>query len=281
MASSEPAAKKQKTDEEAKKTTPVAANVEKEEDAPKASGVKVKDAITFHVPDTTMNVMSSTNGKVLFPLTDGGIRHLLSGARASVGVKAGRYMFEAKVVEQVKREESGKGVKPQHVLKIGLSTAGSSLFLGDTEDSICFDTEGYMTYNNKKTFAGKPKSWAVDGVYALVVNLTSGENSNTVSLFKDGVRISQPQALPEHLVGETLFPTFTFRNVVVNTNFGTEPMAPLPFTCHMFQDALAKDAEVTKAPAPGISEVLFPVALPEEGGFDWLDMFLAKKPALH
>jgi len=225
-----------------------------------------------------MNVMSSTNGKVLFPLSDGGIRHLFAGARASVGVKAGRYMFEAKIVEQVKREEGQKTVKPQHVLKIGLSTSGSSLFLGETEDSICFDTEGYMTHNNKKTFAGKPKSWTVDGVYSLVVNLTSGPNSNTVSLFKDGMRMSQPQALPESLVGKTLFPTFTFRNVVVNTNFGPEPMVPLPFTCHMFQEALAKDAEVTKAPAASSCEVLFPVALPGEGGFDWLDMFLAKNP---
>merc|ERR1719410_1408453 len=50
----------------------------------------------------------------------------------------------------------------------------------------------------------------------------------------------------------------------------------------MIQDAAAKDVQVVAPPAPkdkdGKYEVLFPVCLPDEGTFDWLDMFLEKNP---
>merc|ERR1712048_648601 len=53
----------------------------------------------------------------------------------------------------------------------------------------------------------------------------------------------------------------------------------LPFKCFTVQELANKDAIVTPAPEPlagGKSEVLFPVCLPDEGTFDWLDSFLAK-----
>jgi len=61
---------------------------------------------------------------------------------------------------------------------------------------------------------------------------------------------------------------------------GTEPIAPLPFTCRMLQDISVKDATLTSYPAlkDGKGELLVPVGLPDEGLFDWLDMFLEKNP---
>lgn len=52
-----------------------------------------------------------------------------------------------------------------------------------------------------------------------------------MSLFKDGVRVCQPQPLPEALVGKALFPTVTFKNMTTYVNFGPEPLSPLPFKC--------------------------------------------------
>ncbi|CAE8739666.1 unnamed protein product, partial [Polarella glacialis] len=148
-----PAAKKQKVEEEVpvlaaadaemppaeakvEETTPVVAAPklpeppkELEQDAPKAVGAKIKDSVAFLTPDTTLNVMSSTEGNMLMALSDGGIRHLLAGARASVGLKSGRYMFEAKVVEASSRAED-QGQKTRSVMKIGFSTSGSSLLMG-------------------------------------------------------------------------------------------------------------------------------------------------------
>merc|ERR1712032_124305 len=99
-------------------------------------------------------------------------------------------------------------------------------------------------------------------------------NANTVSLFIDGKRATQPQALPEALKGKALFPTVAFKNMTVHANFGPQPLAALPFTCRMINDAAAKDASVVAEAKPkdGKYEVVFPVGLPDEGTFKWLDM---------
>jgi len=99
-----------------------------------------------------------------------------------------------------------------------------------------------------------------------------------VSVFRDGQRISEPQALPENLQGQTLFPTITYRNVTLQVNFGSSPLAQLPFKCHMLSDASEKDVQVTPAPKEGKCEVMFPVGMPDTGLFDWVDGFLAKNP---
>ena len=39
---------------------------------------------------------------VITSLKDGGFRYLMAGVRASVGAKAGRYMFEVKILEVTK-----------------------------------------------------------------------------------------------------------------------------------------------------------------------------------
>merc|ERR1712194_3622 len=65
----------------------------------------------------------------------------------------------------------------------------------------------------------------------------------------------------------------------VHVNFGA-PVTPLPFKCKVLQEASAKEAVVTKyaEPADGKYSVLFPVSLPDEGSYDWLDNFLEKNP---
>merc|ERR1711907_405870 len=64
------------------------------------------------------------------------------------------------------------------------------------------------------------------------------------------------------------------------TNFGPTAMKEYPFTCSMIQGGAKADLEETKIAEPkdGKYEVLFPVAVPDEGTFDWLDQFLEKNP---
>jgi len=181
-------------------------------------------------------------------------------------------------LESVARaEDSHKS--PKSVLKIGFSTAASSLLMGSAETDICFDSEGGL-FHNRKRIVMSPKV-SNYSIVAVLLNLDqSSPNANTISLFKDGKRVCQPQALPESLKGQVLYPTVTYRNVAVHVNFGPEPMAALPFTCTMVQDASVKDSTVSSATTPkdGKCEVVFPTCLPDEGGFDWVDMFKAKNP---
>merc|ERR1740138_105806 len=185
-----PAEKKLKTgEEESKKNEPAA---ELEQDAKKDPNPRVKDTVTFLTPDTTMNVLPSSVGNMLMSMSEGGLSQLVAGARASVGVKAGRYMFEAKIVE-----------KTGNLVRVGFAAEGS-LLLGEDDNSICFDTEGFMISNKKKTKCSM--SFARDVIVALVINLDDkSPNFNTVSMFKDGKRPCQPQALPDSLKGKTLF----------------------------------------------------------------------------
>ena len=62
-------------------------------------------------------------------------------------------------------------------------------------------------------------------------------------------------------------------------NFGPLPLASLPFKCRMMNDAAEADVQRIKyRPNEGRPEVLFPVFLPGEGTFHWLDWFLTENP---
>ncbi|CAE8684753.1 unnamed protein product, partial [Polarella glacialis] len=103
--------------------------------------------------------------------------------------------------------------------------------------------------------------------------------ANTISLFRNGVRISEPQPLPENLRGKVLYPTINYKNVTLQINLGPSPRQPLPFSCRMLADAASADVELAKLPVAGAkNEVVFPVGLPEQGFFDWVDDFVEKNP---
>lgn len=282
-----PPAKKAKTEETPAPAEEEAAEEppkELEEDAPAEKGPKIKEKVGFLVKDTTLNVAVSDFGNMLTCFSDSGFQYLLAGARANVGIKSGRYMFEVNVVELMHQKQDTTGVtgrvpQPRNFFRLGLSTENSSLLIGEDEQSVCFDAEGSFIHNKKKTNVGAKFERSMN--VCVLVNLDAGsENAYTVSLFRDGERICQPQKLPEGLMGKALFPTVTYRNVTVHYNFGPLAHADLPFKCRMIQDATAKDAIVAKdeAPKDGKYTAVFPTSLPDEGTFQWLDSWLEENP---
>jgi len=254
--------------------------LETDEPESRARLPKIKDAVAFFPSETTLNLLPATTNNILTPLTEGGIQHFLTGARASVGISKGRYMFEAKLVQNVNLAhalQNPTGPRAKHYLRIGFSTAKSCLILGSSPTDVCFDSDGVFWHNKERT--PLKFKFGRDDVLAVVLNLDKdSQNYNTISMFKNGQRVCQPQALPEALQGQTLYPHLSFKGVSVHANFGPCPLASLPFTCRMVQDAVKAECIETKPPASGKSEVLFPVSLPDEGTFDWLDMFLEKNP---
>jgi len=253
---------------------------ELEEDAPADDRPKLAETPAFGLSatDSTMNVMPTANGKLLKSLGDGGLQHLLAGARCNVGIKSGRYMFESRIVESFNEQSSNSQQARKAVARLGFSTAGSSLFLADSIENICFDMEGAFVHAGSKTKISAPLTCG--DTVAVLLNLDeSSPNANTVSFFKNGKRAGAPQAVPDNLRGKTLFPTIAFKNVTVQVNFSSQPRVPLPFVCRMVQDAAEGDVEITRDLHVGEKcEVMFPVGLPDEGAFDWLDSFLQKNP---
>jgi len=268
-----------KTEEDKKE--PV--KTELEEDAIEVAGKKVEaGSVCMDMSTATMNVMSMAGGSVLMTLTDGGLQYLLASVRSNAGIKSGRYLFEIKILESLNPAE-GQGGKarapaPRQLVRVGLSTQDSSIFLSDGPDNVCFDSEGYFIHEKKR--AKVSQKFSRDQVIGLLLNLdASSPNANTVSLFRDGERVSEPQPLPDNLRDKALFPTITYRNVTVQLNYGPEPLAEMPFKCNMLQDASESDLLLKAGSQNENNQAVFPVGLPDTGVFDWVDGFLAKNPS--
>jgi len=176
----------------------------------------------------------------------------------------------------VKIIEASKG----GALRVGFSTAAADLLIGEGNESVCFDNEGKFAADSKKGACGCKHFGGRDTTVAVLLNLDKkSPNVNTVSLFINGQRACQPQALPEGLQGKALYPAVTFRSMTLHMNLGEEAIEELPFACRMIGAADQADVEVApkpEKPKDGKYEVLCPVGLPEEGLFEWLDMFLKK-----
>mmetsp|Transcript_114697 Transcript_114697/g.370635 ORF Transcript_114697/g.370635 Transcript_114697/m.370635 type:complete len:807 (+) Transcript_114697:76-2496(+) len=188
--------------------------------------------------------------------------------------------YEMAQLQQQQQQQQQSRPAPPQIVRVGFATAGSSLFLSDGEDNVCFDSEGsYVHGKVKKRVAQR---FGRDQVVGVLLNLDSASpNAHTVSLFRDGVRVAEPQPLPDCLKGKVLFPAISYKGTSLRVNFAAPPMKDLPFKCLMLQDAAAADCEVAAPAVPqdGKYEVVFPVGLPDEGTFDAVDQFLMKHPA--
>jgi len=256
---------------------------EMEEDAAADKRSKVKQgSVTLNFDDATLNAMPVHGGKVLMSLTEGGMQYLLASARCNAGIKAGRYMFEVRILETlnpVEHQGHNRPPGPRQLVKVGFSLGGSSLFMGDGASNCCFDSEGFFVHDKtRKRTSGK---FYRDQTVAVLLNVDASlANANTVSLFVNGVRATEPIPLPEALQGKPLYPTVTYKNVSLEVNLGPAPRAPLPFTCNMVAAAAAEDLEIPTLVKrkDGKGELVLPVGLPDTGYFDWVDKFLAENP---
>ncbi|CAJ1406374.1 unnamed protein product [Effrenium voratum] len=256
--------------------------VECEEDSPPDSRERVSAGAfaTFHSKHSTLNVLSTPGSRLLIPLSDRGFQHLAAAVRAGSGLQAGRYFFDVRVIEVRRSIEYGS--KQRNVATalcgLGFSSAESSLFLGEDQDSIGFDTEGCCLTEGKKRWIDGLDRIKMERQLTLgvLLNLTPEHpNFQTVSFFVNGERVGRPQALPEHLKNKPLFPTVNFKNVTLQSNFtGLAPLTPLPFACRTLQDAAKEDVEPLQSEVAK-KEVIVPVGLPNEGTCAYLQ---SKKP---
>eukprot|EP00746_Dinoflagellata_sp_MGD_P165898 gnl/MRDRNA2_/MRDRNA2_95445_c0_seq1.p1 gnl/MRDRNA2_/MRDRNA2_95445_c0~~gnl/MRDRNA2_/MRDRNA2_95445_c0_seq1.p1 ORF type:complete len:893 (+),score=243.52 gnl/MRDRNA2_/MRDRNA2_95445_c0_seq1:103-2679(+) len=239
--------------------------------APKSS---IKETVCINDSDCTLDVIRS-DSKLLTAFSGGGFQNLVSGARSNFGIKSGRYVFEVRIIEYQSAQS-----RPPHQVRIGFSIANSTLFLGGDSSDFCIDSEGSVLHDGKRTNLGS--KFGKDDTIAMVLNLAAGSPcENTISVFKNGKRVGKdPFPIPEGLKGKALYPTITFKNVSMIVNFGPILLCSLPFNGTPLQLADKSHVEKSSASASkdGKYEVLFPLGLPDEGVFDWLDHFLEKNP---
>merc|ERR1712070_936164 len=119
-------------------------------------------------------------------------------------------MFEVMIAEATSMAEprgSAPGPRPKQLVRVGIATAEASLILGSTDssESVCFDSSGYFLHAGK--WDQVSRRFGHSQVIAVVVNLEADSpNANTVSLFVNGERVSEPQPLPDSMKGKVLYP---------------------------------------------------------------------------
>lgn len=254
---------------------------ELEVDAQEDDRPRINKNVVFDDSDATLDVLVSSEGCVITSLSQGGFQYLLSGIRSNVGVKTGRYLFEVKMLEYLKGCETE--------LRVGVTKKQSSLFLGTgSADGVCFSYDGSFfcptpkePNQRVKEALGKNKNFG-SATVGVVLNLdATTPTANTISIFLNGVRAGDPRTIPEHLLGQALYPTLTFKNVTLQVNLGARGhLRQLPFKCNLLGNMAADDAESSNVgrPVDGRYSMVVPVGLPEQGLLDYVDHFLEENP---
>ncbi|KAF4730020.1 phosphatase, partial [Perkinsus olseni] len=271
--------------------------------------------------DSTLDTYFGFGGLLGSNSTEG-FQYLLSGARSNIGVKGesrGIFAFEVKIAEILTPMDSAcnrQAYLPhnKHCLRVGFSTIEGSVLLGTDEHGMAFDAGlGYdRVYGHpKQQHAGRlangPCVWkgthttfmdkadfGLDDIVTVVLNLgedSDDRHSNSIALFKNGQRVTDPIPLPAELLGKDIFPTITFKNVRVAVNLGhsADGRRPaelagltqrLPFRCRSLQQSAAEDISVSPyfSNQPKEPEALVIVGLPDQGVFDFVDYFMRKNP---
>jgi len=232
-------------------TTPEIEIVEHEQDVKSTTKRKpfAGGFLGFNSSDTTLNAMVDREGNVLGQMGQDGLVHLLAHAKMTYGIKKGRYYVESLRLD---------ACKTSGAFRFGVSTQSAKFTGGD--GSIAFDLECCLTVNGEPQKGVSPQRQLGKGdVVGILVNLEKKhKNENTVSLFVNGQRHSQPVALPENMVNQALFPQLAVKNMSAGLNLTTINMK-LPFSVMMMGEATPSDLEKSKVTETKNPKIVFPV----------------------
>jgi len=240
--------------------------VEKEEDEDLSVPVsKFSGDIVLAGEDSSINAIVSPEN-ILSSIAIGG-QALHATTRSNVGFTTGRYMVECQVLSMHNNNHSE--------IRIGVSTEGSKLHIG-TANSVGFSVtlNTYQICQADGTLAAAKRNTKrinQGDVIGLLVNRVEEGNANTVSLFVNGERNSQPVTLPDAFVNEAAIPTFTVKNSTIQMLTLENLRATYPFACRSYGMVADKVAESYDIPTLEEGEVVIPIGNPTK---EWVDKYI-------
>ncbi|OLQ02059.1 hypothetical protein AK812_SmicGene15164 [Symbiodinium microadriaticum] len=259
----------------------------------------VKDKTMFYTEDTTLNawplreilprVMVCTKYGTLMNLTDGGLQQGPKPTWAPNQARFGppkndKIMAGSQLIDTHRypdKPELCSGFKGRYMFEVRIMEVMNPLEEANARARMTGPRNQVLNLNKDSPNAPVLQFFEVSfriTCKAFIVHSLDVESN--------GKRVSPPQPLPDSMKEKVLYPLITFKNarasdgksaikVTVNYNFGPSVMVPLPFRCRTMNELLGGDVskkkEHTAPNADGQYEVVFPVALPDEGGFDFLD----------
>jgi len=217
--------------------------------------------------DTTLNCLVDSEGSIISTVSSDGMNALIAQARGNIGLKKGRYYFEVQALEAYNKLE----------FCIGVSTASAKWVGG--ENSIGFDQFHQLRSQGETSGKKAVKSITKHDVVGILLNLDSkATNKFTISLFVNGLRASEPIAIPEKMQKEALFPHIAFRSCSLGVNFKSI-VKPLPFVVLPWQQASNTEVEKSKIERVDAPKACYPIALGETEAS--IAAFLAKNKGEH
>jgi len=217
--------------------------------------------------DASVNAQVSS-GSIINSITIGG-QHLIAGSRANMGMKAGRYMVEYCLLSFEHRFGE---------VKLGFSLPNGSHFLGE-KNTLGFQvsTSKCVSYNGEENKEMKrlPKGVRQGDVLGVYLNRTNDiGNSNTISLFINGVRHGDSVEVPDSFKDQVMVPHCTIKSAVLELNLSKAPRVKYPFVPRVFGDASDSDVVAIKMAVLEKSEVIVPVGNVTK---EWKEKFLTSK----
>jgi len=199
--------------------------------------------------DATPNALVDSEGAMISTVSSDGMNALIAQVRGNIGIKKGRYYYEVVTLEAYQKLE----------FCIGVSTASAKWVGG--ENSVGFDQHHQIRSNGETTGKKSVKPISNHDVIGILLNMDSkATNKFTISLFVNGVRASEPIALPEKMHKEALFPHIAFRGCSLGVNFRSIAK-PLPFVVLPWQQASNMEIEKSKIEKAETPKAVYPIAL--------------------
>jgi len=230
-----------------------------EKKTPTVLGTKTRIKLASH--DSTLNALVDRDANILTCIQPIDWNRLLVQARATHGIKKGRYYFEMNVLQlNLSKEEldNGKGLE----FRIGISKEESTWVGG--KGSICFDHR-YVAHadgDNRSKLClpghvplirqGAPPVLE-DDVIGLEINLDMlTDMPHSVTLYINGDPVTSPELLPESMIegSPAVYPHIAIRGGTVQTQFASAkiispndiPMIALAHPTHIVERRIPKSA---------------------------------------
>merc|ERR1719401_16901 len=237
------------------------------------------DAWMFLDPyDSHLDARVERDALTVETLHEDGFQYLWKGIRANYGVKKGIYMYEVKVVENLKVKMPETRPENQNILRCGFSPPLSSLFLGDTADSWGWGGTGKKSHNNN--FADYGGSFGQGDVIGCIIDIDQGSISYTKNGQFMGVAFDN---VPPTAKETGIFPHLLMKNVKCTVNFSRKNkwFDPPGDQVKFFEEASEDECVVNPVDHPqslAESEFIMLCGLPGCGKTYWAQKHMEANP---
>lgn len=212
-------------------------------------------------------------------LHEEGFAYCWSGARATVGVAAGKYCFGCRIIseQEVQMEDTPAGQR--HLCRIGVSRPGDPAgSLGETAGSGGFGGTG--KFSTAGRFSDYGEKFGAGDTVVCAVDLEN-PSSASVGFSLNGRWLGTAWRFDAgELQGSALFPHVLLKNVAVEMQFSVEDGLVLEQGFKPWSSAV-EDGNAVAGPSflpAGNCEVVMMVGLPAAGKSTWAEKWAADHP---